>query len=1268
MILTLFLTLATLALPAQVKVSDHLSNPDVTCFEQDAHGRIWIGTSYGLNRYNGYDFHQYLGDAIPGNRIESILCDSKGRIWIGTDNGVASYTDSEGFRTYEVASSMKKVNQVLEDKGGRIFINLTEDLCVLDTVSSKFIPAVEFFDRYYQYHQKVYVGADSLMWVVGAAEIRSFDPATMRNLDNQPTPIPALVSELFPSGRIIFGGGRDLFFYDTKTSECNRLNISLTDEVGMIGRISPTEAIIKTIDGNLFLYDDNTESASIWNLEIDHRFNLTTVFFDSKGNIWMGSSEDGFEVKRSSPDRFNSDRKLVKAFQKHSVLAIDVDSRGDVWTYTSDGIYVYDSNRQTASRVIPYGMNNSAGNDILQNNTPSLMVDSKDRVWFALPNQRKFYQGQWDGRRLKVAKEYDTYYPHRFTECENGLIWCGLRNESIIRVEEGNPRQLQVFPWNNTEIRDIISFGKTILVAAYNDHLALVNSEDCSISHLPVKGNSEKTVSRDGVFDPSVMLKDGDRIWIGTRNSGLLLYDISTESLEKVEGLTTDCVCAIEKDGNNGLWISTPDGLVFLDSSTGYVKPFSKNDGIGGNCFYEGASCVMDDGTVLFGGTHGITQINPAWTASDQKGRFTFEDIVLGNDKVIDIAGLSNILLTHKENSFSISFVNIAQDNNNRQDYSYMLDGYDKTWIDAGNRRIAYYSNLYPGKYSFKVKVKDEEYRFDIRIKPHFLLSWWMLLLYAIIAITLIVLTVRSRQAILESRHTAKVNEMNMKFFTNISHEFRTPLTMISGPAEQLAQDNTLKEGQKELVGVMQGSINRMLTLVNQLLELGKIENDTLNLQVSNVDIVPLVRLICEPFKHKCEMVGDTFNLVFDSGSTFAMTDEDKLQKILTNLLSNAIKYTPEGGVITVSVGQDQNEIVISVADNGPGVPPEKIEKIFERYYQLGKESKEKNSYSTGIGLYYSRSLAKVHHGSLVASNRPEGGMVFTYRYPLAVGAYAQEEISASGPDTQSLIETVPGLVDTVQSTEDNRATVLIIDDDKDLLAYIGSLLGSKYRIMTSSNAEDAIEMARKDAPDVILSDVMMPGKSGLELCREIKEDMVLSHIPVILVTAKGAVDSQVEGLEQGADAYVTKPFSPSYLLALVRAQIDKHQKIRQMINSAAGKDSLDSSGLSARDAAFLRDIYSRMDGILNQEGVDIAEIAEQMGVSRSKFYYKIKALTGKTPSDFLMQYRLNVAAKMLREGSKNVSEVAFAVGFSTLPHFSKCFKKQFGVSPSKYA
>jgi len=491
---------------------------------------------------------------------------------------------------------------------------------------------------------------------------------------------------------------------------------------------------------------------------------------------------------------------------------------------------------------------------------------------------------------------------------------------------------------------------------------------------------------------------------------------------------------------------------------------------------------------------------------------------------------------------------------------------------------------------------------------------------------------------------------------------------MISGPAEQLSNDVELTGKQRDLVNVMQLSINRMLTLVNQLLELGKIENDTLKLQASSTDIIPLVKLICEPFRHQLEQAGSVLNLVLESNSIIAMTDDDKLQKILNNLLSNAVKYTPQGGIVTVTVGRDKGEIVISVGDTGPGVAADKLEKIFERYYQIGKNSKDKVNYSTGIGLYYARALAKVHHGSLVAANKAEGGLVLTYRFPYDPAAYTSEELNAPQELSNNPVETLPGLVSISQYQDSENAKVLIIDDDKDLLSYLSSLLGAKYHVITSTNAQEALTMARSDAPDVILSDVMMPGMNGLELCRDIKNDMILSHIPVILVTAKGTVDNQVEGLQYGADAYVTKPFSPSYLMALVKAQIDSHQKIRQLINSSIGNDSFKDSGLPAKDALFMKEVYSRMDSVLDKEGIDISDIAEQMGVSRSKFYYKIKALTGKTPSDFMMQYRLNIAANMLKEGNKNVSEVAFSVGFSTLPHFSRCFKNQFGVSPSKYA
>ena len=1266
---------------AQTLVGDKLSNPRVRCFEQDLKGRMWIGTARGLNRYNGYDYHHFLSPEIPGNEINDILCDSRGRIWVATESGIAVWEESKGFTSFDTGSRITDVRQVLEDRDGRIFINLTEDLCVLDTLRGCFVKAVPLFDRLFQYHQKCYIGPDARLWVVGAAEIRCFDTSTMRNTDNFITPSSAIFSCLFDSGRILFGSRRSLYSYDTTTGRCDPLDAGfLKEDIEFINPLGGKRALIKTVGGDLFLYDDLLRSAASFELQTRGRFNLTLVKTDAEGNIWAGSSNDGFSIIWADKGRFNPDRSLYDTFANIPVTALASDSRGLVWAMSDDGrIILYDPSERSGREVEFEGIAGQGEIDMLQSNPGTLFVDSSDRIWIAWPNQRKVYLCEYDGRKLVCRKNFTTYYPHCFIQNEDGDVWLGQRSEQLLRFRSGDMSMIQAQPWNNSEVRSILPLGGRILVAAYNDPLIWVNASTGGASSIDLSEGDLREVSTNNIFSPSCMLSVASEVWIGTRNSGILLYDIASGTVRRAQNLPFSSVCAMLPDSGGNVWVSTPEGLCRVEAATMKTTMFGASQEAG-EWYNEGAACMTRDGHLLFGGSHGVTQVDCSWTEEQKNSAFIFEDIVFADGSSIDVSGLGSVRLEHSENSFSISFEKVDIRQGANVSYECRLRGYENEWMDLGHRRQVFYSNLSPGHYVFQVRCGgSEEAELHIRLKPSFAGSWWMICLYVLVAAFAACMVLRARKRLAEEKDEARKareagemekrqSDMNMRFFANISHEFRTPLTMISGPAEQLSQDEALSEEQKGMVRMMQRSINRMLSLVNQLLDMGKLENDTLRLQVFQTDLVPELRLICEPFRLDMRSHGIRLELEHPKGPVISMVDTDKLQKILSNLLSNAEKFTPEGGLVTVRLRIQEKDVCISVADTGPGIPEDKLEKVFDRYYQLDKGRKGKVNYGTGIGLYYARALAGVHHGSLAASNSGQGGAVFTLRFPWDSESYSEEEILRTvAPDGP--LETVPGLVGPQEETApDSRPCVLVVDDDKDLLQYMTSLLSSRYRVLSLDNSENVPEVAREQSPDLILSDVMMPGKSGLELCREIKDDIQLSHIPFILVTAKGAVDSQVEGLEQGADAYVTKPFSPSYLLALVKSQLDRSQRIRSALNKATEAPEVSTDGLSAKDSLFLRELYSKMNEALSDESFDISEFAEQMGVSRSKFFYKIKSLTGKTPGEFLMQYRLNIAAKMLKEGDKNVSEVAYAIGFSTLSHFSKTFKKQFGVSPSHYA
>ena len=394
----------------------------------------------------------------------------------------------------------------------------------------------------------------------------------------------------------------------------------------------------------------------------------------------------------------------------------------------------------------------------------------------------------------------------------------------------------------------------------------------------------------------------------------------------------------------------------------------------------------------------------------------------------------------------------------------------------------------------------------------------------------------------------------------------------------------------------------------------------------------------------------------------------------MSNLLSNAVKFTPRGGTVSLSVEEvregDARFVQMSVADTGPGIPEDQREKVFDRYYQLDKDRKGRINYGTGIGLFYARSLAILHHGTLTVSDRNDGqGAVFTLSIPMDESAYTESERILSERPVNGIfpMETLPATLEDVPegNLRPNLPILLAVDDDPEVVRYLVALFSGSYQVLSAYRADEALRLALDRSPDLVLSDVAMPGKDGFQLCRDFKSNLQLCHIPVILVTAMGTIQNQVQGLDLGADAYVTKPFDPAYLRALVKSQLENRRRVQNLVNAATMSSEVDP--LTSRDRAFLDQLYALMEKELSNEDLDMGRMTELMKISRTKFYYKIKGLTGKTPSEFFMQYKLNMAAKLLKEGDWNVSEIAIRTGFKSLPHFSKAFKKQFGVPPSKY-
>ena len=1298
-------------------ISNDISNNRVTSFAEDARGQIWIGTFRGLNKSTVHEFHQYFCTedslSITDNQIQTLHRDRGGRLWVGTVNGLCLYTDRDDFRRIPMDSDCRNIVQILEDKSGRIFANNSESLFAYDEDRCRLVPVVERLDWSRPYFSRCFIGPSDDVFVVSSSEIRCYGPDVrfpkwsmpLRNAD----PYYSFMSQdgvilLCSSGRVEAFDTKARKYADTPIQKHPLLRNSYVD---LIFQFAPDMLLFNTRSNGLFMYNRSTGEICGQN---DGGFPfkapdfmINTIFRDSRDNLWIGSYDQAYSVVYNYKERFNTDAVLRSAFENVSVYSVDCDDDGNLWCVTlRNELYVY-APESNMLKKLP---------SVTQGLMRLVCAGHGDEIWIGTFNSvLKF---RWKDGRLTRLAEYPVQGPISMARGDDGMMWIGTAGSMVYGIGEDGMREYGPLSQGYTFGSAIMPLGTRLLVGAFKEGLCEVSAEDGYVRKARVEPSFWDACIKRSVFVPTCLFCDSlGEIWVGTMANGLLRYIPDTGEIMPVQGAPCTDICSIEEDLLGNLWVSTQYGLGKYDRSVSEFINWYTADGIGGNQFYDRSSCMMKDGRIVFGGTHGITVFDPIDVMPDREMSVCFENIKVHNRLVRPSAGgcigkalpcLPEIRLEHRQNSFSISFSALEYGEYERVHYFYRMDGFDSYWIDAGNNREAYYANLPPGKYRFKVRITDNdsntvlaENSIPVVVKSPLWLSWWALLLYAGFLGFVVWGLLRMRRQIFDEKRAReremmekiqekKVNEMNMNFFANISHEFRTPLTMISGPVTQLRQSESVSEEDRRMLNIVQRNIRRMLRLVNQLLDFNKMENDTLRLQVRKVDIISQLRDLADIFRVTAEEKGIAFKAYGLEDSLEVWTDDDKLDKICFNLLSNAMKFTASGGKVELSLDMlsredamthfalkesdaDSRWVKIAVRDTGPGVPEDQLERIFERYWQLGNQVQGSYNWGTGIGLYFARTLALMHHGYLKAANRAScRGAEFTLLLPASESSYAGHEKAHQGGAGLNVREKS---IKYTKLPDDGKniagQTVLVVDDDADVAHWLNELLSPYYRVITRFDADSAYVFMKEEAPDVVVSDVVMPGKTGYELCRQIKDDIQLSHIPVILLTAKATVENQVEGLECGADSYVTKPFEPKYLLALIDSLLKNREKIKSMLGEATEVESLEENVLSPQDNAFMTELYQLMENELSNSELDVARMTEMLHISRTKFYYKVKGLTGENPSVFFRMYRLNRAAQLLKERKYNVSEIADMTGFSTLSHFSVSFKKQFGVSPSEY-
>ncbi len=1030
------------------------------------------------------------------------------------------------------------------------------------------------------------------------------------------------------------------------------------------------------------------------------RFNIVE---DNHGLVWISTYGKGlfvFNHDLNQGQHFVANEKGESPIASNYLLCITADRRDGVWVSAEYGgvshLQVMDKG---VVRIFPNGRENLDLSNVVRmvkkQRDGSVMVGTRDGC---------LYHYSADMAQMLVKSHFDSNI-YSVVEMPQGRMWIGTRGKGIYGIPGLDFKNKKVFclkPDDRGRMW-IGTFGEGLSVAIPRGEGYEVKTffaDSVGLNEVRCLAIDRKGMlwggTSGGLFcvDPTRFAADGKglrvykrgseihdmlvdrqgRLWLTVPGEGLgCMQDGNFRILDASQGLINNMVQSVVETEDGNLWVSTQQGVSCWKAKDNSFDNYLFSRVMMGNVYNENSAVCLDDGRVLLGGNYGLTIINPS-RISHVKGQTS---VVFTSHPYSD-----EMTLSYEERSPKINFSTLDYSDVNNVKYTYWLEGYDSSWSVPSPTPWVNYQNLPFGSYRLHVKASysdgiwGKESVLDISVEPPFYLSVWAWVFYALFLTVVIVMVVKSirEKNILKGKIKSEQELIRYKlvFFTNIAHEFRTPLTLIQGSLEKEKRIMKTNHWQLELektVRTMDKSVQRMLRLIDQLLEFRKMQTGKLKLSLQETDVVMFVQGICKMFDDAAESKQIDFKFESQLPAYLMYLDQQKMDKVVFNLLSNAFKYTPAKGTISVSLSFT-DVLTIRVADTGVGIPQEKRAQLFSRFMQSSYTGE-----SFGIGLHLTHELVRTHHGEITYQENEGGGSVFVVTIPLQKDCYeASDFLVKDSPILKADLtkerdgqeEKTTDAVPSAPSAPLNRRTVLLIEDDNDVREFLLSELESCFDLKVASDGKAGIAMAKELDVDLIVSDVMMPGMNGFELTKRLKNSFETSHIPIILLTALSTDENVLEGTESGADAYITKPFSPQLLMARILQLLNQREILRQKfgkvppeIRSAMLRNEQDSLFVKRLDSI----VYSR----LGEQDLSVDKVAGLLHLGRTIFYKKVRGTTGYTPNEYIRVIRLRKAAELLKESEKNVSEVAYAVGFDNPYYFSKCFKEQFGMPPSQY-
>ncbi|WP_435313854.1 hybrid sensor histidine kinase/response regulator transcription factor [Cellulophaga fucicola] len=1287
-----------------------LTSNRVRTINEDIKGNIWIGTDEGISIY---DYEKETFYKIYSNKelkkgkygpvVRNILINKKHKlIFCATEgNGILifkdDYTFANQFFLPGTAEDKETIffNAVAIDDDNYLF-STSKGLILYNVVNSKFkrvlSKQINFTNAVLKVDEKTIIASANTGILV--------------------------VSFKKEEDKITFK------FKEKKLLE-NQFNSLSKDKLGNLWLGTLTNGLIRVENAEEFIQNKKGITSSFYFEKGLMR--VSAIAAATSTGCWVATFNEGiykFDVEENPFKRYNTELNYDYGLFSNNISSISpLDKNRAFITASRGGVGLFNTETERFE-PLPFSIPEE-----YQRKVAGFFVDSRKNAWIQITNVGLFTVKKGTTKLKKVvvnsSLEQDFIRPRKITEDKDGNIWMVFVDEIFkINIDSnGDITKIESLYNNPFFKKNKPTLSRVVYVdPLYNyiwlgtdlDGLYRINNSSKHLKDAEVKqfvNIKNDSLSLSSNFVTSLVRLPNDELWLGTEGGGICNVKESSSKNPKFipytekQGLSNNVVKSIQGDEFNNLWISTNIGLNKFDTAHKSFRNFSKSDGLPFEDFWY-ASNQLDNGKFIFSGLDGFCYFNPKSISTEEKlPKLQFDDFkifnkiivsgdtinnrVLLNKRINDIAKLQ---LKHNENVFSLEVASLHFSNTRNHNIKYRLLPVNKEWIEVpSNQKTIYYNGLQPGEYKLEVMASNSLNEWTpvktlhIEILPPYWKTIWAYLLYLVLVVCLVYVVVRIILKIqslnhkveiekIEKRNVNEVNEAKLRFFANISHEIKTPLTLISRPLEVLSDRFKHNEDANEKLNLITRQSKKIQQLIEQVLDFRRADANLLKMNYSRFSFDAFVKDLIIDFNFLAE--NDAKRLVVEKGncSITVAADKDKLEKIFNNLLNNAFKYTSSNDVITIGYKSVDKDLIVTVKDTGRGIDSVDLEHIFERFYQSQKEDNAHIS-GSGIGLAFSKRLVEMHYGFIKADSEVGTGTEITVRLPIVKNNLPTDK---EVPEDLDLPKEKEVTVNNKLIQENSPATIVATGDFSDSLIFyaednlemrnfVSKLLSKFFKVKTFRNGKECLDAMEDEWPDIVISDVQMPEMNGLDLCLRIKSDLKTSHIPVILLTALSNIEDHLQGIRDGADAYIKKPFNVQRLITNTEALLSTRKQLRERYQIGIPLTKENNKN-NRNDNAFLEKLYSLIEENLDNQEFDLNSLAKELYLNRTHFYQKVKVLTNQTPFELLKIYRLKKAAELLSQKGLAVNEVYIMTGFKSRTHFAKIFKERYNVSPGKYA